>query len=139
MKEKDIYSIGEVVKELKINKETIRYYERIGLIKATRRDGNDYRIYSTEDIEKIKFIIISKSLGFSLKEIKILLLNAYADINCSDLKETKNIISRKISEINYKISELEETKNLLQRINDIISSEDPRCCEEVEKVIESIT
>lgn len=137
MMTKDAYNIGEVVKELKINKETIRYYERIGLLSSTRRDSNGYRIYSTEDIEKIRFIIIGKHFGFSLKEIKMLLLKAYDDIHCTNIEETKTIITSKINEINDKISELEETKNLLRKVNDIIASKGSECCEEVGKFMES--
>lgn len=43
---KDIYSIGEVVKKLNINKETVRYYEKVGLLSEPVRDKNGYRIYS---------------------------------------------------------------------------------------------
>jgi len=66
---KDVYNIGQLVKEFNINKETIRYYEKIGLISETKRAKNGYRLYSKEDIEKIKFIFIIKKFGFSLKEI----------------------------------------------------------------------
>lgn len=44
---KDIYYIGDLVKELKINKETIRYYEKIGLLSKPKRDANGYRIYKS--------------------------------------------------------------------------------------------
>jgi len=48
---KDVHSIGELVKKLNINKETIRYYERIGLISETTRDKNGYRIYTKNSID----------------------------------------------------------------------------------------
>ena len=63
---KDIYNIGELVKELNINKETIRYYENIGLLSEPKRNDNGYRIYSKEDIDKVRFILIVKNFGFSL-------------------------------------------------------------------------
>ena len=55
---KDTYNIGELAKELKINKETIRYYEKIGLLAQPKRDLNGYREYSKDDIKKITFIEI---------------------------------------------------------------------------------
>ncbi|WBW95989.1 MerR family DNA-binding transcriptional regulator [Oceanirhabdus sp. W0125-5] len=45
------YNIGDLVNELNINKETIRYYEKIRLLPEPKRDKNGYRIYSKEDIE----------------------------------------------------------------------------------------
>lgn len=43
------YTIGQVIKKLNINKETIGYYEKIGLLKYTKRDDNGYRIYTEDD------------------------------------------------------------------------------------------
>ena len=46
-----LYSVGQVAKKLKINKETIRYYEKIGLLENTKRYSNGYRIYTDDDIK----------------------------------------------------------------------------------------
>ncbi|HEX3023029.1 MAG TPA: MerR family transcriptional regulator [Lachnospiraceae bacterium] len=55
---KDSYMIGELVKVLGINKETVRYYERIGLLSKPRKDRNGYRIYTKSDLDILRVIHI---------------------------------------------------------------------------------
>jgi Predicted transcriptional regulators len=126
---KDTYSIGELVKQLNINKETIRYYERIGLISETTRNKNGYRIYTEEDVEKIKFILIVKTFGFSLKEISTLI---HDEILCGDIKSIKKIVEDKVNEINNKINQLDATKRLLEKVKKNILDENIKCCEDIE-------
>ena len=126
---KDIYNIGELVKELNINKETIRYYEKIGLLSEPKRNDNGYRIYLKEDIDKVRFILIVKNFGFSLKEIGILLSN---HILCGNIENTKSIVKNKINEINNKMNELNETRKLLQKVNNNILSQNIECCNDIE-------
>ena len=129
---KDTYSIGELVKELNINKETIRYYERIGLISETTRNKNGYRIYTKEDMEKIKFILIVKNFGFSLKEISTLI---HDEILCGDIKSIKKIVEDKVNEINHKINKLNSTKRLLEKVNKNILDENIKCCDDIENYL----
>lgn len=129
---KSVYNIGDLVKELKINKETIRYYEKIGLLSEPKKDKNGYRIYSKDDIEKIRFILIVKNFGFSLKEIGMLLPKIYDEILEENMENIKAIVEYKISEIDNKINELEETKRLLQKVNDNILPQNRKCCNEIE-------
>jgi MerR family Zn(II)-responsive transcriptional regulator of zntA len=129
---KDIYSIGELVKQLNINKETIRYYERIGLISETTRDKNGYRIYTKEDMGKIKFILIVKNFGFSLKEISMLI---HDEIICEDIKSIRKIVEDKVNEINNKINQLDATKRLLEKVKKNILDENIKCCDDIEKYL----
>ncbi|ADL52956.1 MerR family transcriptional regulator [Clostridium cellulovorans] len=126
---KDIYNIGELVKELNINKETIRYYEKIGLLSEPKKDENGYRIYSKKDIEIIRFILIVKNLGFSLREISILM---HDEILCGNIEDIKKIVESKINEVNEKINNLEETKKLLEKVKGTILSKNIEGCEDIE-------
>lgn len=126
---KDLYNIGQLVKQLNINKETVRYYERIGLLSETKRDKNGYRLYSNEDIEKIRFILIIKKFGFSLKEISILMHN---EILCGDIKSIKKLVENKLDQINRKINELGETKALLEKVKKNILEKNLENCGDVE-------
>ncbi|AGK96846.1 MerR family transcriptional regulator [Clostridium pasteurianum] len=129
---KSVYNIGDLVRELKINKETIRYYEKIGLLSEPKRDKNGYRIYSKGDIDKIRFILIVKNFGFSLKEISMLLPKIYDEILEQNIDNIKAIVEYKIREINNKINDLEATKKLLQKVNDNILSNNGECCTDME-------
>ncbi|SHJ22597.1 MerR family transcriptional regulator, Zn(II)-responsive regulator of zntA [Clostridium cavendishii DSM 21758] len=125
------YSIGELVKKLNMNKETIRYYERIGLLIEPKKDKNGYRVYGKEDIEKIQFINIVKNLGFKLREIKILMDE---ELLYGDLKHIKEVISKKVLEINIKLDELQEKRELLKKVDGILSSDKVPNCEEIRNI-----
>lgn len=136
---KDICNIGELVKELKINKETIRYYEKVGLLSEPEKDKNGYRVYSRKDIEKIRFIRIAKNLGFSLKEISMLLSKLYDEILCGDIDIIKILVESKINEINYRLQELENTKRLLQKVNINMLAQSKEYCNDTETFLKNIT
>jgi len=67
--------IGELSKHSGLSRDTIRWYEKVGLLKSDLipRDGNNYRSYNAEALNKLALIQQSKSFGFSLDEIKELL------------------------------------------------------------------
>jgi len=67
------YWISEVAEKCNINKETIRYYERKGLIPKPTRTDTGYRMYTEETVRRIKFIKRMQELGFTLAEIYKLL------------------------------------------------------------------
>jgi len=136
---KDTYNIGALVKELKINKETIRYYEKVGLLSEPERDKNGYRVYSKEDIEKIRFIRIAKNFGFSLKEISMLISKLYDEILCGDIEGIKRIVESKLDEIDYRLNELGKTKKLLQKVNNNILSQSKECCNDIETFLKNNT
>lgn len=121
------YKIGEVVKKLHISKETIRYYERIGLLTNPARERNGYRLYTESDINIIWFILIAKEFGFTLKEIKILISTIYRDVIGGNVKTIGLLVNSKINEIDAEINDLENTKNLLQRVNDNLMSPNRKC------------
>ncbi|MGA1863006.1 helix-turn-helix transcriptional regulator [Deferribacter thermophilus] len=80
MKKKPLYVISIVSEMLDIHPQTLRQYERLGFVKPTRTEGNT-RLYSDEDIEKLKFIItLTKDLGVNLAGVEII-LNMKEQIN----------------------------------------------------------
>jgi len=65
--------IGETSRQLDISIDTLRYYEKIGLLPPVHRKPSGIRVYGAKDISRIKFIKRAQSMGFSLDEIKKLL------------------------------------------------------------------
>lgn len=118
---------GNVAKKLNINPETLRYYEAEKLIKKPKRLENNYRIYDNEDIERIKFILISKEIGFTLKEIKELL--ALSITTKSDRKKVRLLASDKSNLIKGKIIQLTKMKNILDNLITLCQSNEasPDC------------
>ena len=106
--------ISELAKKVNVNKETIRYYERKGLIPNPSRNDSDHRQYSEIDIKRTEFIKRTQSLGFSLKEIKdLLMLKIELGTTCKDIQK---IVKLKVSDIDKKIKDLKEIKNTLNKL-----------------------
>lgn len=105
------YRIGELAAECNINKETIRYYERKGLIKETSRTDSGYRMYSEETVKRIGFIKRMQQLGFSLSEIhKLLGVVDKDEVRCANMY---NFISQKIVEVQQRMKDLKRIENML--------------------------
>ncbi len=80
--------ISKVAGQAGITVETVRFYEKKGLLPPPARNESGYRVYSPESLQQLLFITRSKNLGFSLKEIKELLhLRAAPDTTCTEIKE----------------------------------------------------
>jgi len=110
----DNISIGELAKRANVNIETIRYYERRGLIAEPPRNKSGHRQYSTEAVKRTEFIKRCQTLGFSLKEIQdILELRVTATSTCSDMKLR---VTEKLSTVEKKIDELIQIRDALDRL-----------------------
>ncbi|MEM9906248.1 MAG: MerR family transcriptional regulator [Cyanobacteria bacterium P01_D01_bin.44] len=105
--------IGELSKQTGLSKDTIRFYEKMGLIAASdRRAGTRlYKEYGAETIERLLMIVQGKGLGFTLNEIKQL-LNEWEGGAMSKQDQIK-IIERKIAEILEKTQQLDAIKTYL--------------------------
>jgi MerR family copper efflux transcriptional regulator len=76
------FTIGNLARTAGVSVETVRYYERRGLLERPVRRGSEYREYADADVERLRFIRRAKELGFTLGEIRDLLLAA--DTGCVD-------------------------------------------------------
>jgi DNA-binding transcriptional MerR regulator len=104
---------SELAKRANVAKDTLRYYEKIGLISKPPRNANGYRDYPAACLEELKFIKMAQSVGFTINEIKPAIpLIANPDANCPLLS---GAISNQILRIEEKIAELQQSKSTLQR------------------------
>jgi len=107
-------SISQLAKQAEVNIETLRYYEKIGLIPAPARKSSGYRQYSPDYIQRIHFIKGAKELGFTLKEIQDLLeLRVDADTTCDEVREQAEA---KIETIEAKMKDLQRIKKALKKL-----------------------
>lgn len=109
------YKIGEIAKFAEVNIETIRFYERKGLISPSGRLDSGYRIFSEETVRRIKFIKHAKWIGFTLKEIQELLNLRVSDNSSCHIVNNKT--KEKIEEIQSKVILLNRMKAVLQDLS----------------------
>lgn len=109
---KDYYKIGEISKIYGIGRDSLMYYEEIGILKPFR-DKNGYRMYNLSDIWRLNLIKELRSLNFPMKKIK-----EYLDDR--NIESTKEILNKEISLIDEKIEELlSYKKNIMKRLDTI--------------------
>lgn len=108
------FTIGKLARASGVGVETVRFYERKGLItRPSAREG--YRTYAEEDARRIRFIRRAQALGFTLKQIKGLLeLNAAPRSTCADVKRHTDA---KLKEVEQKIRDLHKMKRSLKTLS----------------------
>jgi MerR family copper efflux transcriptional regulator len=107
-------TIGEVASRAGIGVETIRFYERRGLLSEPARNPSGYRQYQEEDIARLFFIKRAKGLGFTLKEVKELLsLRLDPVAACAEVQRRAEA---KIGDIEAKLKSLERMKKALVKL-----------------------
>lgn len=112
---------GDVARQTGVNVETLRFYEREGLLPIPPRQGRGNRQYPPESVDRIKFIKRAQELGFSLREIKSLLeLGGRTDASCADVKAHTEA---KIEEVENKIRDLQAVQKALNRLTRLCPGE----------------
>ncbi|NOX24600.1 MAG: heavy metal-responsive transcriptional regulator [Deltaproteobacteria bacterium] len=106
--------IGAVAKQAGISVEAVRFYEKQGLINTPLRNDSGYRVYSADITNQLMFVTRAKELGFSLKEIKeLLLLRNSPNITCAEIKHQAE---KKIADIERKIKDLKLIRDSLVQL-----------------------
>lgn len=131
------YFVGQLAKQVGVNVETIRYYERIRLLPKPKRRESHYRIYNETDLKRLLFIKRAKELGFTLKEIKELMeLRIDSEAKCGDVK---HLTEHKLQDIDNRINDLKKIRSVLvklikQCVNEEVSSDECPILEVIDKL-----
>lgn len=105
--------INELSKQSGIHLETIRYYEKMGLMPAPKRLANGYRDYDEVSLKQLKFIKTCRALGFTLAEIKFFNeMKTQQSQHC----EVDSMLAKHLVSVEEKIAELTEIKHFLQSL-----------------------
>lgn len=106
--------IGEVAERSGCHPETVRYYERIGLLPAPPRTAGGYRDYRPADADRLRFISRGRALGFSLDEIRSLLgLAEDDDLSCGDVDR---LARGHLLDIRNRLNDLQRMASELERV-----------------------
>ncbi|WP_054940456.1 MerR family transcriptional regulator [Paenibacillus ihuae] len=116
------YLSGEMAKAAKVNIETLRYYEKHGLLPAPQRSESGYRLYNEETLQRLLFIRNAKRCGFTLKEIKKALLKSAA--GSIGIAEFVAVIELKMIAIDVEIVKREQTKAMLGQLKGELQAKD---------------
>jgi MerR family copper efflux transcriptional regulator len=123
----DTLSIGQVARRAGVGVETVRFYEREGLLEEPPRRASGYRLYSEQVVTRLHFIKRAQKLGFSLKEIsELLLLRVDARTSCDEVRQRTEA---KLAEVERKLVELQRMRQALLQVHSLCSGQGPtgRC------------
>lgn len=109
-------TIGRLAQQSGVNLETVRYYERRGLLAKPPRTASGYRLFPSDAAGRLRFIKRAQELGFSLDEIRELL--AFRVRPRAARAEIRARVEAKIADIDRKIRDLTEMKSVLRQLNE---------------------
>ncbi len=116
-------TIGNVAGKAGVNIETLRYYERRGLLPKPPRTGSGYRMYPGDAVTRVRFIKRAQELGFSLREInELLALRVRPRAGCADVLQRAEA---KVADIEEKIGDLKRMKKALAKLMDACPGKGP--------------
>ena len=109
------YAIGELSSQTDIKPETIRYFEKIGLLAEAGRQPNGYRRYDDNHLRQLQFIQRCRKLGFSQAEIRDL-VTVFEHAEAHTRAEVKSITSAHLEDVRGKIAELQKLEIALAKL-----------------------
>ena len=107
-------TIGRIAESTGVGVQTLRFYEREGLIEPPARSSSGYRAYDESVVTRLNFIRRAQNLGFTLKEIRELIeLHYKPNSDCSDITE---VAGAKLDAVEQKISDLQQMRDTLKTL-----------------------
>lgn len=105
------FTIGRLASAARVNLETVRYYERIGLMPPPARTASGHRAYEQEDLKRLAFIRRARELGFSIEDIRALLALAEpCRVSCGEVRE---IARTHLDDVRAKLADLTKLEGIL--------------------------
>lgn len=115
--------IGQLARQAGVAVDTVRYYERCGLLAAPSRRPSGYRMYRDQDLERLRFIRRGKDLGFTLDEVRELLrLNADPG---SQRSQVRALVANRLAEVERQIDALHGVRDTLADLAASCSGQGP--------------
>lgn len=106
--------IGELAQRAGVGIDTVRFYERQGLLPTARRLASGYRVYDPGDVKRLRFVRRAKALGFTLEEIRDLL--TLSDHRDDDMAALKELATEKLADVQTKLAELNRIREGLETL-----------------------
>ena len=126
----DEYTISQLANKADIPTTTVRYYERIGLVEPENRSQGNYRLYSGESLNKLKFIRAAQAIGFTLEDVKALLSDDDGDIpTCGSVQ---SLIEERLADIEQRLKNLRHVRKVLNNaLEQCQTQKKSDCCQVV--------
>ena len=122
--------IGQLAKAVGCHVETVRYYEKKGMLSEPPRTRNGYRIYTLQHLRQLRLIRRARNLGFTQEQVKNLIRLAYdVDNPCDDVYE---LTKSQVVNVDYKIRELKRLKSALVSMKKACEKGNHKSCQSLD-------
>lgn len=108
----DAYQIGELAARSGVTPDTLRYYERLGLLSPPRRTSGGFRVYPPHTLERLQFIKQAQTLGLTLREIRDL-VTYQEQGGLRRCRQVRDLLRTKLAELQARLAELEDFRDTL--------------------------
>ena len=119
------YHIGAIARKLGLTADTLRYYEKIGLLLKVSRNPSGIRLYNDKDVSRLKFIQRAQQMNFTLAEIASLLKMREAPQHAR--KQVRELTAKKLVEVEARVKELRTLRNELQLLINLCTGSKDSC------------
>jgi DNA-binding transcriptional MerR regulator len=106
-----LYHIGQLAQAAGVPTSTLRYYERAGLLRPTGRAENNYRLYTTDTLQTVRFIRAAQAVGLTLDDVRALLALRRGDLTLC--KDVQPLIAKRLHDISQRIEDLQHLQQTL--------------------------
>ena len=120
-----MYYIGELSRRIGLSPDTLRYYEKIGLLRSVARNRSGLRVYDDKDISRLKFIRRAQRMHFSLAEISQLL--DMRESPASARAEVRVLMQNKLQDVEEHLAELTTLRNEMRLLINLCQAADEGC------------
>lgn len=125
-KEAERLTVGALSKRSRVNVETIRYYEKIGVMSAPSRSAAGYRLYTPQDLKRLIFVRRARELGFSLDSIRVLL--RLVDGHAYTCAEVHALMTQHLADVRSKIADLQRLEKVISEMaSQCTKAKTPKC------------
>ena len=124
-------TISELAKAVGVPTTTLRYYERVGLLKPEDRSQGNYRLFGGESLRRLRFIRAAQAIGFRLEAVKTLL--GIHDAGMPACRNVQALIGERLTDIEERLKDLRHVQRVLKSsLRKCIESEQRGCCHVIE-------
>jgi MerR family mercuric resistance operon transcriptional regulator len=127
------YTIGQLASAAGIPTSTVRYYERVGLVKPLSRSGANYRLYAEEALERLRFIRAAQATGFTLDDVTQMV--GHRQTSTASCREVQRLIESRLLEVKQRMEALRRVERVLESALDACrKTEQPGYCELIDRL-----
>ena len=132
------YNIGQLAQAAGVPISTLRYYERAGLLAPAGRAHNNYRFYTQDTLQRVRFIRAAQATGFTLEDVRILL--TLWDGQSALCKDVQPVVTKRLEEVTQRLQDIQHIQRILTSMLAMCHAQEHNApCPVIDKLTETLS